>query len=220
MNNRWFRYPGILIALGICICLLLGIFTPVTATAPSADDTNQTPHQATALVLMYVVGSDLESGNGHSEGDDGTSDLMDMISGYGETSPDNLNIVVAYGGAAKEGWKGMTIASIEDLKADAKNGVFGDEEIGEFHDPAMDMGSKEGLTTFLTDAREHYRGDTTYLIFWNHGDGYQGFGFDENTDNHLSISDITDVLEATGTRTDLIGFDACLMGGLEVAKSL
>ena len=202
----------------ICCGLILTI-TPVTAL--ESDGSNQSVSHVPALVLVYMVGSDLESGTGHPEGGEtGTADLMNMIDGYGNTSPDALQILVAYGGAAKPGWEGMTIASITDLKTDAANGIIGDENLSEYQDPEADMGSKESMQTFLSYASHQYAGNTTYLIFWDHGNGFLGFGWDENTGNHLSISDITDILKEEQSHFDLIGFDACLMSGLEVAKSL
>lgn len=199
------------------LCFLLIVCcAPVFAEAAGTE----TAH-AKSLVLMYIVGSDLESGEGHAGGGgDGTTDIMSIIDGYGNTSPEDLNIIVGYGGSKQPGWEGMTIATIADLKKDAADGIIGNEGIGEFIDQTMDMGAEATLSTFLSKTKEKYDGDHTYLIFWNHGNGFEGFGWDENSGNHLSLSAITSALEQSGRKYDLIGFDACLMAGLEVARAM
>lgn len=199
------------------ILLLAGAFMGIPVIGDEQDGNTS---DSTTLILLYMVGSDLESGTGHESGGDGTTDIMKMLDGYGEADAKDLNIVIAYGGAAIDGWKGMTIATIDELREDAADGIIGNEEIGAFRDPDADMGSPESLEAFLSYARDRYSGEKTYLFFWNHGSGFEGFGWDENTGNHLSIADIAGVLEGNGVVFDLIGFDACLMNGIEVARAL
>ena len=199
----------------IC-CLIVILFSlPVMA----AEEPVEKAHYKT-LVLMYVVGSDLESGDGHESGNAATDDIIDLVSGYSNSSPKDLSILVGYGGSKKDGWEGLTIASIEDLIKDSADGVIGNEGISMFNDPEINMGSKEGLSKFFSKANEEYDGDNIYLIFWDHGDGFDGFGWDENTGDHLSISDITSELNKSERKYNLIGFDACLMSGIEVARAL
>ena len=200
-----------------CTCLLLLTFFSLPVMA--AEEATGKEHAKT-LVLIYMVGSDLESGLNIESGNDGTNDILDMVNGYGNTSPEDLNIVVGYGGSKKDGWEGLSIASIEDLIKDSADGVIGNEGINEFNNPDTNMGDKTGLSTFLSYIKNKYDGDKVYLIFWDHGDGFDGFGWDENTGDNLSIKDIESVLSESGSRYDLIGFDACLMAGLEVAKAL
>lgn len=200
-----------LILLLVCACI--GI--PVIGEEQAGNTSD-----STAFIMMYMVGSDLESGAGHESGGDGTTDIMKMLDGYGEADAEDLNIIIAYGGAAIDGWNGMTIATIDELKQDAADGIIGNEEIGEIRDPDADMGSPESLEAFLSYGRDRYSGEKTYLFFWNHGSGFEGFGWDEKTGNHLSIADIAGVLEGNGKVFDLIGFDACLMNGIEVARAL
>lgn len=128
--------------------------------------------------------------------------------------------MVGYGGANKTGWNGMTIASYDQLKKDLQNDIIGDESIGSFSDPLIDMGSPVGLKTFINWVNERYSADHTYLIFWDHGGGYGGFGSDENSGNMLSLANITSVFNETQFKPEVIGFDACLMSELEVAATL
>jgi hypothetical protein len=185
-----------------------------------AEENSTVKEHSKALVLIYMVGSDLESGIGHDSGNDGTNDLLNMIGGYGNTTPEDLNIIVGYGGSKAPGWDGLTIATVDELKKDAADGVIGNEEIYDYNNPEVNMGNGTGLATFLSKVNDEYDGDKTYLIFWDHGDGFGGFGVDENSGDIIQLSDLNSVLNQSGKKYDLIGFDACLMAGIEVAKSL
>jgi len=65
------------------------------------------------------------------------------------------------------------------------------------------------------------------LILWDHGAGWQGFGVDESETPRarLALSDVRNAIaegtQAAGVgRLAVLGFDACLMGTLEVAATL
>ena len=65
------------------------------------------------------------------------------------------------------------------------------------------------------------------MVFWNHGGGaVLGYGADENYDyNALSVEDLNRALGATkmsadGKKFTWVGFDACLMGMIEVADMM
>ncbi|WP_181391818.1 clostripain-related cysteine peptidase [Methanospirillum lacunae] len=176
---------------------------------------NETPSHTKSLVMIYMVGSDLESEDGA-----GTDNIKQINEGVGDIVPGDLQIVVGYGGANKTGWKGMTIASYDQLKKDLQNEVIGDESISSFSDPSIDMGSPVGLKTFIDWVSKRYSADHTYLIFWDHGGGYGGFGSDENSGNMLSLANIASVFNETQFKPEVIGFDACLMSELEVAATL
>ena len=69
------------------------------------------------------------------------------------------------------------------------------------------------------------------LILWSHGSGWLPspafnpdrigtLSFGPDMDSYLELWDIRKVLEKTGLHFDFIGFDACLMSGVEVAYEL
>lgn len=163
------------------------------------------------LLGIYMVGSDLESEDGS-----GTDDISEMMKGYGRSDPDILTLLVAYGGAYTPEWSGMTIADGADLKSDLADGIIGNDNSYLFRDRDANMGDIKSFSCFLSYLddlpREH-----TYLVFWDHGDAYLGFGYDENFAEQLTIPDIIAALEEENNEYDLIGFDACLMGTIEVA---
>ncbi len=94
-------------------------------------------------------------------------------------------------------------------------------ELGE-----VDMGTPEALVDFVTWAMQNYPARHYALTISTHGAGWLGNGPDES-DNHdqLQLPEIVQALEQIRATTgidqfDIIGFDACLMGQLEVYEAL
>ena len=170
---------------------------------------------------MYMVGSDLED-----RFDAGTTDLWELIDGY-DSLPDSqkVEVIVAFGGADKDGWRGMKFANMSQIIADSQDSEFGDETgLGAYlqrHDNA-NMDAEESLTLFLDYIGDGYANfDARFLTLWDHGGSYRGFGGDTyfNTWPPMSMSEIERAFERSEVgRFDLIGFDACLMASVEVAK--
>ena len=78
---------------------------------------------APTLIAVYMVGSDLES-----EGSAATIDMFEMLDGYGQGQTDQVDIVIAYGGANQDGWRDMKFATLSDLEEDAYDGIIGNEQ--------------------------------------------------------------------------------------------
>jgi hypothetical protein len=169
---------------------------------------------AKTQILVYSVGSDLESKNAAS-----SEELMDIVKNYRDTDPNSLDIITAFGGSNKDGWRGMRIATIEQLKADAKDGKFGNGQYL-YSDTNADMGSGQSLAKFFSVARSSRTADKTILILSDHGASYDGIGIDEITSNSLQMNDLDTVLRGAGISYDAIMFDACLMSSVEVGKTV
>src|SRR5215204_1740170 len=95
------------------------------------------------------------------------------------------------------------------------------ESVGE-----VDMGDPQTLIDFVTWAVEKYPAKKYALIMSDHGGGWTG-GFSDLSapDSSLTMPEIVDaieqILQNTGVdKFELIGFDACLMGQIEVFGSL
>jgi len=171
---------------------------------------------APTLIAIYLVGSDLES-----EGGAATTDIFEMLDGYDQGQTDRVDIVVAYGGANQDGWRDMKIATLSDLRDDAYDWIIGNEEFYQVVYDSANMGEADSLTTFLNHIRENYDVHRKMLIFWNHGEAYKGVCLDENHENdELDLQEISAALSESNLHFDLIGFDACLMGNLEVANTV
>ena len=171
------------------------------------------------LLAIYMVGSDLESGNGA-----GTSDLNELITGYNALTYEDkgkIDVVVAFGGANKSGWKGVKFAGLAQIIQDSADGVYGNESSYHYISQGAHMGDESSIKLFLEYLKEGYLNyGQKFLVFWDHGSAYAGFGNDENFNfDSLSLMEIDNALTSSAFgKFDLIGFDACLMGSIEVAR--
>ena len=175
---------------------------------PAMADENQT-----LCIALYVSGGTLEQEYGLM-----TDDLMQVVHGAKNLS-ERVTICTAWGGADKPGWRGMTIAGREELAQDLADGTLGDSNRSSVYLPDANMGDPRSLSYFLAFIKERYHPDRIYLIFIGHGQAYTGMLFDQNHGNDgLTIGELVEALK--GTDIDLIGFDSCLMGCLEVLAAL
>lgn len=160
--------------------------------------------------LVYLIGSDLESGGGA-----GSSDLREMMA---VGSNLNANIIVTTGGANKDNstqpgginWRKINRWMIE--KGKMKSIPY---------TPASnDMATVKNLTDFITWGQASYPADKYALILWDHGGAIDGFGHDEVSKNMFKVMQIKDAMEKAYTitkkRFEVLGFDACLMANIEV----
>ena len=100
----------------------------------------------------------------------------------------------------------------------------------------VDSGSRATLQNACNWAITSYTSDKFALVLWNHGSGilnrtgtekdtFRGFCYDDTTGHNLNDIDLRAVLDTIKTarnnkKIDIVGFDACLMAGCEVASSL
>lgn len=191
--------------------------TEEPTTAATTEATTEEPgtivaEEGTKTIMMYVVGSDLES-----EHDCATSDITEVInSGFDE---ENINYII-YTGGTKD-WEDPDIS-------DDHNSIFkvenGDLTLLKQEDK-KNMGNSDTLSNFINYAYENYPADMYGLILWNHGGGsFNGYGYDEVTNDCLSLMELDNALADTpfsgDNKLDFIGFDACLMATIEVADAL
>lgn len=172
------------------------------------------------LLAVYMVGSDLEDNYLA-----GSIDLEELVLGYDVLADrEEVEVVVAFGGATKDGWRGMKIANISQLTQDHFDLEFGNETGPDaylYQADGAHMGDESSLKLFLDYLRDGYANfDQRFLTFWDHGNSYRGFGNDSNyNDDPLSMDEIAGAFhDSQAGIFDLIGFDACLMASVEVAK--
>ena len=181
--------------------------TPVIEEPPVQSDGKQ-------VLLVYMVASNLESEAGMA-----SEDISEMIeSNYDE---ENLDVVICAGGASYW-WN-------DDIDSDSC-GVYSiqnKELVKEYELKNEDMSREDTLREFINYGYQNHEGDVYDLLMWDHGGGaIVGFGAYENYGyESLSMVEIDDALSGTkfyndGNKFDWIGFDACLMGMLEVADVL
>jgi hypothetical protein len=157
-------------------------------------------------MLVYLVGSDLESGS-----EAGSTDIQEMLDA-GNT--DFVNVIVLTGGADKDGWVDPIAWSVEDGELYELN----------FIPSGQYMSDSVNVTEFINYGIENFPADKVMLNFWNHGSDIRGFGWDEISGNHLSVPQLTGAIQASnyiqaGSKFEVIGFDACLMANIETQSS-
>ncbi len=173
-------------------------------------DMEQTGTVYSQTILIYMVGSDLESHHGSA-----SLDLQEMQEALPDT--ENNHIVIYTGGASD--WQMSGLSAEENTILELTEKGFSKKESMD----AENMGEAETLRSFLSYGLEHYQSDKYSLILWNHGAGpVFGFGVDENYEDILTLSEMqTALAEALGedNKLEWIGFDACLMSSMELADA-
>ena len=163
-------------------------------------------------LMIYMCGSNLESHYGSA-----TGDILEMI----ENSPASrdVSVLVMAGGSDVTGGSGYFQSE--------NTSIY---EIGNGRirllwqaDEAMNMGEAETLRCLLDYGRGNRPAENYALILWDHGGGpLEGVCWDETHGmDCLSLGEVTEALEAGAEqKLSWIGFDACLMGCLEVAGQM
>ena len=160
-------------------------------------------------LMVYLCGSNLENDYGAA-----SSDITEMI---GAKADRNVTVLLMAGGS--KSWRlgyEKDKCTLVEVSARGQRKVYETE--------AMNMGEAETLTLLLDYGREKYPAEDYALILWDHGGGpVEGVCWDElYSMDHLSLGELTAGLDAAHLEKKLkwIGFDACLMGSLEVASAL
>ncbi len=185
----------------LAVLITTGMVKPKENEAPVTGDS--------WAIYWYMCGSNLESFYGCA-----TADLEEAAA---VRLPENIKIVVETGGSYQ--WMNDKVSAgvIQRHELTSK----GLEKIEEL--PDADMGKAETLSSFLSFCKENYPADHTMVIFWNHGGGsVSGAAFDEvYRYDSLSLEEFAkafgEVYPEKGRPFDIIGFDACLMGTVDVA---
>ncbi len=165
--------------------------------------------QDTVTVMIYMLGSDLESSGGMA-----TRDLNEIISA---DIADNVNIIVETGGASK--WQNSVISSKTNQRYRCVSGGL---------EPLQDnlgikiMTDPNTLSDFVTYCKTNFPANRYMLVMWDHGGGSAaGYGHDEFASNDtMTLDEIHSALSKSNVDFDLIGFDACLMATYETAVML
>ncbi len=168
--------------------------------------------EGTKTIMIYMVGSDLESEHGCA-----SSDIEEMLDA--EYDSENIRVVIYTGGAYD--WDnsdipddGNSIILVED----------GDLSVVQ-EDDAENMGDPDTLAGFLGYVYANYPAEQYSLVLWNHGGGaFFGYGFDETTNDCLTLDELDEAFANSpfneNNKLEWIGFDACLMATIETAHIL
>ncbi len=191
--------------------------TTATTEEPETTATTEEPEPITnsnpgsKTIMMYIVGSDLES-----EYSAATEEFDEILaSGFNE---DSINLII-YAGGCKD-WQTDIISDDHNTILTVKNG----ELVVLKEEPQKNMGNADTLSDFINYCYDNYPAEQYGLILWNHGGGaFSGYGFDELTNDCLSLMEMKNALDDTPFNGDQkfewIGFDACLMASIEIADA-
>lgn len=188
------------------------------------------------LMLLCIVSSAQKewtvmvflNGDNNLEGA-GVKDVneMEMI---GSTS--NVDIVVQFDRArgydkTNGDWTNTKIFHIEKDRDSRKITSPVVKELGE-----VDMGSYREAIRFFKWGVKNYPAKRYLFVYWNHGAGWlkeegqepglvKGISYDDESGNHIDSVGMRKVAQAMystlGRKMDIVAFDACLMGMVEVA---
>ncbi len=162
-------------------------------------------------VMVYVVGSDLESS---SNGGCASLDITEMMNSGLDASRVNLLI---YTGGSRFWHNG--IPSDCNVIYQVANGTT--EAVAATQSPA-NMGDPATFLDFLNFTYQNYPANHYGLICWDHGGGPMGgYGVDEIFEDRLYLQEMDAAFKASpvaSKKLDFLGFDACLMATMEVAE--
>lgn len=166
----------------------------------------------TKTIMIYMVGSDLESENAIA-----TTELLELE--RVKVDFEAVDILVYMGGSNNYYNDYVDVGENVILEYN-ENGIDIVENI-----PAKNMGNPNTLEYFLDYTTTNYPSGNYSLILWNHGGGpLIGYGLDETTNDILTLAEIARALNNSNFNQDnklgLLGFDACLMAGIESAYVL
>ena len=82
----------------------------------------------------------------------------------------------------------------------------------------QNMGDGATLESFVDWGLTNFPANNTALILWDHGAGLDGVCWDDDDNDFLTIDEVDDALE--GYYFDLLAFDACIMGHIEILYEL
>lgn len=162
----------------------------------------------TVTIMLYMNGSNLESRGGMA-----TMDIREILDA---TLSENVRVVIQTGGTKE--WQTNAISSDHSQRFLVENGglTLVDDSLGQ-----LDVTDPDTLEDFITFCDTNYPANRNMLIMWNHGGGaVYGFGYDENVDDYyaaLTLDEMQQAIRNSGVKFEMIGFDACLMGGIETA---
>ena len=167
----------------------------------------------TGVIMFYFVGSNLESEAGLA-----SIDIEELQQSNFDN--DKLKIVICTGGADE--WWNENISSDEVALYEVYPGTDKLDKLTVL--PEDNMAQAGTLTAFIDYVYENYDADFYSIVMWDHGGGaVLGYGGDERYNyDVLTMSELDEAFMnsefiSDGHKFEWVGFDACLMGMLEVA---
>ncbi len=116
-------------------------------------------------------------------------------------------------------WNGTRRYYIEKDNNDQSIGSELKVKLGE-----TDAGSIQSMIEFMRWGVKSYPAERYYTIIWNHGAGLHGISNDAQSGNKMTAASLRKLTrigsELMGKKMDILQFDACLMGTIEIASQI
>ena len=166
------------------------------------------PKENTRTVMIYMVGSDLESKSGiaSAELDAIDPNLVDL---------ENVNILLYTGGTEK--WHNFISSDENAIYLLKKEGFEKLESL-----PQDNMGDSKTFQSFLDYGYKNFKASKYDLILYDHGAATDGAIIDDYSSDLLSLSDFKEALKNShfkkNNKLETVFFRTCLNGTLEVAN--
>ena len=169
-------------------------------------------------ILMYISGSNLESGSGYATGD------MAEILQLRNSQPDDVNIVMQTGGTTS--WQNYNISASNVCRYEFEPGKSTPTLVKSLSQ--RNMGNSSTLQDFIEWGVTNYPAQKTGLIFWNHGGALDGCCWDDNYNgqygdpltNAECLTAFKNAFKTLGRSEPLewVGYDCCLMAVQDIAE--
>ncbi len=206
---------ALLLAFVLMTVFLVGCSGEIIPANPSAQKgeptqlPNTDPANITRTIMIYIVGSDLERENGCA-----TVDIQEMIDA--EFDSDKVQVVICAGGSWV--WQNEVVSNTETSYYQVTDDTL--VKVEQVHQ--NNMGNDKTLSDFLKWSFSEYPADRYSLILWDHGGGpLYGYGEDEISGDALSMQELREAMADSpfdgDNKMEFLGFDACLMGCVEIA---
>ena len=176
-------------------------------------------------MMVYITADDLDY---YAYGDINEMELAISnyhaganIAVYWDQSADGDTDSFSTGNGSQPAW---TTAGKAFIKADTDLNEIGTEFLIEENE--VNTGDPDNLYEFITWAADEAPAENYGLVMWNHGAGIQGFNYDYSDNapaDNLVTTELVEILEKSqnnGINFDLIAFDACLMGMVEIGYEI
>lgn len=163
--------------------------------------------------FVYICGSDLESGGTNGYAGDNISEMINGSSGT------DIRFVVEAGGS---NCQNSYFSNDETRRYVIEDGQI--DQVGK--DTLMDMGEGDTLKEFLKWGTTSYPAEHMAVVIWDHGGGAMlGCCWDEiYYGSSMSLKEINDAFAGVSAgmdkKFDIIAFDCCSMGCIELAEIL
>ena len=179
----------------------------------SGDEGNRAGATETWAFYFYLCGSDLESKA--SNGGWASAQIRDMLT---VELPSNIEVIIQTGGS--DSWAMDIDPNQRQIYHYGSDGL----KLIESWEKA-NMGDPKTLIEFLDYCNTNYPADNRILVLWDHGGGtIGGVCYDEQYGkDNIILRELEYALAQTSKTADgsplyeLIGFDCCLMGTIDVA---